>query len=55
MTEKPSDGSVYSEANIDAAQLDRLREPEVWAQVDTALRGTVFSSSVVIARMESGA
>jgi len=55
LTERPSDGGVYSETNIDRDQLDRLREPEVRAQVDTALRGTGISSSVVIARMETGA
>ena len=55
LTEKPSDGGVYSEVNIDRDQLERLREPEVRAQVDTALRGTGISSSVVVARMESGA
>lgn len=55
LTEKPSEGGVYSERNIDAAQLDRLRDPEVRAQVDTALRGTDISSSVVVARMEAGA
>lgn len=55
LTEKPSDGGVYSEANIDRDQLERLREPDVRAQVDTALRGTGIISSVVIARMETGA
>lgn len=55
LTEKPSDGGVYSEANIDRDQLERLREPDVRAQVDTALRGTGISSSVVIARVETGA
>ena len=55
LTEKPSEGGVYSEANIDRDQLERLREPDVRAQVDTALRGTGISSSVVIARMETGA
>ncbi|MFG6588994.1 relaxase/mobilization nuclease domain-containing protein [Sulfitobacter sp. MOLA879] len=55
LTEKPSEGGVYSETNIDAARLDRLRDPEVRAQVDTALRGTGISSSVVVARMETGA
>ena len=55
LTERPSEGGVYSEANIDAVQLDRLRDPEVRAQVDTALRGTGISSSVVVARMETGA
>ena len=55
LTKRPSDGGVYSEVNIDRDQLERLREPEVRAQVDTALRGTGISSSVVVARMESGA
>ena len=55
LTEKPSDGGVYSEVNIDRDQLERLRDPEVRAQVDTALRGTGISSSVVVARMETGA
>ncbi|MEP3332271.1 endonuclease [Sedimentitalea sp.] len=55
LTERPSEGGVYSHANIDGGQLDRLREPEVRAQVETALRGTGISSGVVIARMESGA
>ncbi|WP_428929824.1 relaxase/mobilization nuclease domain-containing protein [Marinibacterium sp. SX1] len=55
LTEKPSDGGVYSEVNIDRDQLKRLQDPEVRAQVDTALRGTGISSSVVVARMETGA
>lgn len=55
LTEKPSDGGVYSEINIDRDHLDRLREPAVRAQVDTALRGTGISGSVVVARMETGA
>ncbi|SEJ81722.1 T-DNA border endonuclease virD2 [Marinovum algicola] len=55
LTERPSEGGVYSEQNIDASQLDRLRDPEIRAQVDTALRGTGISSSVVVARMETGA
>ena len=55
LTEKPSDGGVYSEANIDRDQLEQFKEPDVRAQVDTALRGTGISSSVVIARLETGA
>ncbi len=55
LTEKPSDGGVYSESNIDRDQLERLRAPDIRAQVDTALRGTGISSSVVVARMETGA
>ncbi|RKF12520.1 endonuclease [Roseovarius spongiae] len=55
LTERPSDGGVYSDANIDRDQLMRLQEPDVRAQIDTALRGTGIRSSVVIARMETGA
>ena len=55
LTEKPSEGGVYSEVNIDGDQLERLWEPDVRAQVDTALRGTGISSSVVVARMATGA
>lgn len=55
LSERPSEGGVYSEVNIDRDRLDRLREPEVRAQIDTALRGTGISSGVVIARMETGA
>ncbi|WP_377513388.1 relaxase/mobilization nuclease domain-containing protein [Octadecabacter sp. R77987] len=55
LSEAPSDGGVYSEANIDREQLDRLQEPEVRAQIDTALRGTGIRTGVVIARMETGA
>lgn len=51
----PSEGGVYSGNNIDREQLQRLQEPEVRAQIDTALRGTGIRSGVVIARMETGA
>ncbi|MEO1538254.1 MAG: relaxase/mobilization nuclease domain-containing protein [Pseudomonadota bacterium] len=55
LTERPSNGGVYSEANIDRDQLARLQEPDVRAQIDTALRGTGIGASVVVARMETGA
>ena len=55
LTERPSEGGVYSAYNIERDQLDRLEEPEVRAQVETALRGTGISSGVVVARMEAGA
>lgn len=55
LTERPSDGGIYSEVNIDRGQLERLRDPEVQAQVDKALWGTGISSSVVVARIETGA
>ncbi len=55
LTERPSEGGVYSEENIERQQLDRLQDPDVRAQVDTALRGTGISTDVVVARMEAGA
>ena len=51
----PSEGGVYSEANIQQSQLERLSEPPVRARVDAALRGTGISTSEVVARMETGA
>ena len=55
LTERPSEGGVYSEDNIERDQLNRLQDPDVRAQVDTALRGTGISTGVVVARMEAGA
>ena len=55
LSEVPSEGGVYSEANIQGGQLERLAEPRVRARVDAALRGTGISTSEVVARMESGA
>jgi type IV secretion system T-DNA border endonuclease VirD2 len=55
LSEVPSEGGVYSEANIQESQLERLAEPRVRARVDAALRGTGISTSEVVARMETGA
>ncbi|WP_375266934.1 relaxase/mobilization nuclease domain-containing protein [Planktotalea sp.] len=55
LSEDPSEGGVYSEANIQQSQLERLSEPRVRARVDAALRGTGISTSAVVARMETGA
>ena len=55
LTERPSEGGVSSEDNIEREQLDRLQDPDVRAQVDTALQGTGISTGVVVARMEAGA
>ncbi|SFF20110.1 type IV secretion system T-DNA border endonuclease VirD2 [Sulfitobacter brevis] len=55
LSEVPSEGGVYSEANIQESQLERLSEPRVRARVDAALRGTGISTSEVVARMEAGA
>jgi type IV secretion system T-DNA border endonuclease VirD2 len=55
LIEPPSDGGVYSEANIRKSELDRLAEPRVRSQIDTALRGTGISTSEVVARIQTGA
>jgi type IV secretion system T-DNA border endonuclease VirD2 len=55
LSEGPSEGGVYSEANIQQSQLERLSAPRVRARVDAALRGTGISTSEVVARMETGA
>ena len=55
LTERPSEGGVYSEDNIERDRLDCLQDPDVRAQVDTALRGTGISAGVVVARMQAGA
>ena len=55
LSEGPSEGGVYSEANIQQSQLERLSEPRVRARVDAALRGTRISTAQVVARIETGA
>ncbi|QFT95210.1 T-DNA border endonuclease virD2 (plasmid) [Roseovarius sp. THAF9] len=55
LSEAPSEGGVYSEANIDASRLDRLAGPDLRSRIDTALRGTGISTSEVMARIETGA
>ena len=55
LSDAPSEGGIYSEANIDASQLDRLAEPDLRSRIDTALRGTGISTSEVVARIETGA
>ncbi|MFV1590634.1 relaxase/mobilization nuclease domain-containing protein [Phaeobacter sp. JH20_39] len=55
LSETPSEGGVYSEANIDTKQLERLAEPDLRSRIDTALRGTGISTSEVVARIETRA
>lgn len=55
LTQPPSDTGVYSQANINSEQTERMRDPETRAQIETALRGTGISSETVIARVEQGA
>src|SRR6056297_123290 len=55
LSETPSEGGIYSEANIEASQLARLAEPDLRSRIDVALRGTGISTSEVVARIETGA
>ncbi|ABV95389.1 relaxase/mobilization nuclease family protein VirD2 (plasmid) [Dinoroseobacter shibae DFL 12 = DSM 16493] len=55
LSETPSEGGIYSEANIDASQRERLAEPDLRSRIDAALRGTAISTSEVVARIETGA
>ena len=55
LSETPSEGGIYSEANIDASQRERLAKPDLRSRVDVALRGTGISTSEVVARIETGA
>ena len=55
LSETPSEGGIYSEANIDTNQLDRLAEPDLRSRIDAALQGTGISTSEVVARIETGA
>ena len=55
LSETPSEGGVYSEANIDTNQLERLAVPGLRSRIDAALRGTGISASEVVARIETGA
>jgi type IV secretion system T-DNA border endonuclease VirD2 len=55
LSDAPSEGGIYSEANIDTSQLDRLAETDLRSRIDTALRGTGISTAEVVARIETGA
>jgi len=55
LSDAPSEGGIYSEANIQESQLDRLAEPDLRSRIDVALRGTGISTSEVVARIETGA
>ncbi|WP_199258193.1 relaxase/mobilization nuclease domain-containing protein [Paracoccus binzhouensis] len=55
LSEPPSEGGIYSEANIDASQRERLAEPDLRSRIDAALHGTGISTSEVVARIETGA
>ncbi|MEY8831557.1 endonuclease, partial [Phaeobacter italicus] len=37
LSDAPSEGGIYSEANIDASQRERLAEPDLRSRIDAAL------------------
>ncbi len=55
LSETPSERGIYSEANIDTSQRERLAEPRLRSRIDAALRGTGISTAEVVARIETGA
>lgn len=55
LSDAPSEGGIYSEANIDTSRRERLAEPDLRSRIDVALRGTGISTSEVVARIETGA
>ncbi|MBM1382225.1 relaxase/mobilization nuclease domain-containing protein [Ponticoccus sp. SC6-64] len=55
LLDAPSADGVYSETNVNRDAVERLREPETRAQIETALRGTGISSETIIARIETTA
>lgn len=55
LSEPPTEGGIYTEDNVNRDALDRLREPQMRAQIETALRGTGISSETVVSRIETTA
>jgi len=55
LSEPATEGGIYTEDNVNKEALGRLREPELRAQIETALRGTGISSETVVSRIETTA
>ena len=55
LEQKPSEGGIYSETNINSELVGRLQDGSTRAQIDNALRGTGISSDTVVNRIETGA
>ncbi|KIN69905.1 T-DNA border endonuclease virD2 [Sulfitobacter noctilucae] len=55
LEQKPSEGGIYSETNINAELVGRLSEGSARAQIDNALRGTGINAETVVNRIETGA
>ena len=55
LEQKPSDGGIYSELNINSELTGRLNDGTTQAQIDNALRGTGINAETVVNRIETGA
>jgi len=55
LEQKPSEGGIYSETNINAELVGRLLDGSARAQIDNALRGTGINAETVVNRIETGA
>lgn len=55
LEQKPTDGGIYSELNINSELTSRLDDRGTRTQVERALRGTGISAETVVDRIETGA
>ncbi|MEO1476760.1 MAG: relaxase/mobilization nuclease domain-containing protein, partial [Pseudomonadota bacterium] len=55
LEQKPSEGGIYSELNINSELVGRLNDGTTRAQIDNALRGTGINADTVVHRIETGA
>lgn len=55
LEQKPSEGGIYSEMNINSELAGRLHDGTMRAQIDNALHGTGINADTVVNRIEIGA
>lgn len=55
LEQKPSEGGIYSETNINSELVGRLADGPTRAQIEHALSGTGISAETVVNRIETGA
>ena len=55
LEQKPSEGGIYAETNINSELTDRLKDDNTRSQIESALRGTGINADTVVDRIETGA
>lgn len=55
LEQKPSEGGIYAETNINSELTDRLKDDNTRSQIESALRGTGINVATVVDRIETGA